>query len=72
MPGETDGGAPNHEIVGVGNALVYIIEDRVAVDIKNLGRLELPPAAAIQLAHALLKGARMIREERPKTGTLIL
>ena len=72
MVGKTDGGAPNDVIVGVGNALVYIIEDRVAVDVKNLGRLELPAAAAIQLAHALLEGARKLREEKPKTGTLIL
>jgi len=72
MADETDGGAPNHEIVGVGNALVYIIEDRVAVDIKNLGRLELPPAVAIQLAHAILEGARLIREGQGITGLRIL
>lgn len=54
------------------SGLVFIVEDRVALEVAAFGRLEFPPDVAETVARALLRGAKMLREEKPKHGTIIL
>jgi hypothetical protein len=59
-------------IVGATKGLVYILEDRVALDVPNFGRIEFPEAVAQSVGLALLRGSKMLREGRAKQGVKIL
>lgn len=62
-----------HEVLGTATGLVYLIEDRVALEVGDLGRIEFPADAAESVGKALIKGANLVRAHRAKQhGKIIL
>jgi len=60
------------ELVGVTSGLVYILEDTVALDIKDFGRIQFPMDMADTVGRAMIEGSRMLREGGAKEGLKIL
>lgn len=60
------------ELLGAHQGIVYIFEDRVALDIRNFGRVEFAPDVAETVAKALLQGVRLLREGNAQDGRNLL
>lgn len=53
-------------ITAVGRGLIYVQGDVVFFEVPNLGCMELAPDVAESVGRALLAGAKLVRESKPK------
>ena len=63
--------ARGRELLEAGDGMIYVLEDRVALEVSDV-RIEFPPNVAETVARGLLRGVAAIRAGKAKHGDKIL